>query len=104
MLPANPARMVFCSLDRTGQGGLMPPLMPLWRACNVSALCAFPFCFRQEDVMHRLHYGVIAVALFAGTSVVAAQQEKTQQNSADEALTRSAPEAKDSPQAPAAAR
>lgn len=54
--------------------------------------------------MHRLHYGVIAVALFAGTSVVAAQQEKTQQNSADEALTRSAPEAKDSPQAPAAAR
>jgi Protein of unknown function (DUF1236). len=54
--------------------------------------------------MQRFHYGVIALALLAGTSIGAAQQEKTQQNSADEALTRSAPEAKDPPQAPAAAR
>ena len=54
--------------------------------------------------MQRFHSGVIAVALLAATSLAAAQQEKTQQNSADEALTRSAPEAKDPPQAPAAAR
>lgn len=54
--------------------------------------------------MQRFHHGVIAVALLAATSVAVAQQEKTQQNSADEALTRSAPEAKDAPQAPAAAR
>lgn len=54
--------------------------------------------------MQRFHYGVIAIALLAGTSIGAAQQEKTQQNSADEALTRSAPEAKDPPAAPAAAR
>lgn len=54
--------------------------------------------------MQRFHYGVIAVALLAGTSLAAAQQEKTQQNSADEALTRSAPEAKDAPQAPPAAK
>lgn len=53
--------------------------------------------------MRRLHYGVIAIAFLAGTSIGAAQQEKTQQNSADEALTRSAPEAKGAPQAPAAA-
>ena len=50
--------------------------------------------------MYRFHYGVIAVALLAGTSLAIAQQNKTQQNSADEALTRSAPEAKDAPQAP----
>jgi hypothetical protein len=50
--------------------------------------------------LQRFHYGVIAAALLlAGTSISAAQQEKTQQNSADEALTRSAPEAKDPPQA-----
>lgn len=49
--------------------------------------------------MKRFHTGVIAVALLAGTSLAFAQQEKTQQNSADEALTRSAPEAKDAPQA-----
>ena len=54
--------------------------------------------------MQRFHHGVIAVTLLAATSVAFAQQEKTQQNSADEALTRSAPEAKDAPQAPAAAR
>jgi hypothetical protein len=54
--------------------------------------------------MPKIHYGLIAALLLVGTSVVAAQQEKTQQNSADEALTRSAPEAKDQPQAPAAAR
>jgi hypothetical protein len=54
--------------------------------------------------MQRFHTGVIAVALLAGTSLAIAQQEKTQQNSADEALTRSAPEAKDPPQAPPAAR
>ena len=54
--------------------------------------------------MQRFHHGVIAVALLAATSVAVAQQEKTQQNSADEALTRSAPEAKDAPQAPPAAR
>jgi hypothetical protein len=54
--------------------------------------------------MQRFHYGVIAAALLAATSVAVAQQEKTQQNSADEALTRSAPEAKDHPQAPAPAR
>ena len=51
--------------------------------------------------MQKFHHGVIAVALLAGTSLAFAQQEKTQQNSADEALTRSAPEAKDQPQAPA---
>jgi len=49
--------------------------------------------------MPKIHYGLIAALLLAGTSVAAAQQEKTQQNSADEALTRSAPEAKDPPQA-----
>ena len=54
--------------------------------------------------MQRFHYGVIAIALLAGTSLAVAQQEKTQQNAADEALTRSAPEAKEAPQAPAAAR
>ncbi|HET7679932.1 MAG TPA: hypothetical protein VFK79_07330 [Xanthobacteraceae bacterium] len=54
--------------------------------------------------MQRFHHGVIAVALLAATSVAFAQQEKTQQNSADEALTRSAPEAKDQPQAPPAVR
>ena len=54
--------------------------------------------------MQRFHYGVIAAALLAATSVAVAQQEKTQQNSADEALTRSAPEAKDPPQAPPQAR
>jgi hypothetical protein len=54
--------------------------------------------------MQKLHYGVIAVALLAGTSLAVAQQEKTQQNSADEALTRSAPEAKDHPQAPPPAK
>ena len=50
--------------------------------------------------MPKIHYGLIAAFLLAGTSIAAAQQEKTQQNSADEALTRSAPEAKDAPQAP----
>lgn len=54
--------------------------------------------------MQRFHTGVIALALLAGTSLAIAQQEKTQQNSADEALTRSAPEAKDPPQAPPAIR
>jgi hypothetical protein len=54
--------------------------------------------------MQRFHTGVIAVALLAGTSLAIAQQEKTQQNSADEALTRSAPEAKDQPQAPGPAK
>ena len=54
--------------------------------------------------MQRFHTGVIAVALLAGTSLAIAQPEKTQQNSADEALTRSAPEAKDPPQAPPAAK
>ena len=54
--------------------------------------------------MKKFHCGVIAVALLAGTSLALAQQEKTQQNSADEALTRSAPEAKDHPQAPPAAK
>jgi hypothetical protein len=54
--------------------------------------------------MQRFHYGVIAAALLAATSVAAAQQDKTQQNSADEALTRSAPEAKDPPQAPPQAK
>lgn len=52
--------------------------------------------------MKRFHLGVIAVALLAGTSLAIAQQNKTQQNSADEAFTRSAPEAKESPQAPPA--
>lgn len=56
--------------------------------------------------MQRSHYGLIAITLLVGTSIVAgasvaaAQQEKTQQNAADEALTKSAPEAKDEPQAP----
>jgi hypothetical protein len=51
--------------------------------------------------MHRsFHLGVIALALLAGTTLAVAQQEKTQQNSADEALVKSAPEAKDHPQAP----
>ena len=54
--------------------------------------------------MQRFHYGVIALALLAGTSLAAAQQEKTQQNAADEAWTRSAPEAKNPPQAPPAAK
>lgn len=53
--------------------------------------------------MRRFHLGVIAIALLAGTSLAVAQQSKTQQNSADEALVKSAPEAKDAPQAPAAA-
>ncbi len=47
-----------------------------------------------------LHYGVIALALLGSAALAAAQQEKTQQNSADEALTKSAPEAKAAPQAP----
>lgn len=56
--------------------------------------------------MRRSRYSLIAVTLLVGTSIsggistAAAQQEKTQQNSADEALTKSAPEAKDQPQAP----
>lgn len=51
--------------------------------------------------MHRsFHHGVIALALLAGTTLALAQTEKTQQNSADEALVKSAPEAKDHPQAP----
>jgi len=54
--------------------------------------------------MQRFHTAVIAISLLAGTSLAFAQQEKTQQNSADEALTRSAPEAKDQPQAPPAAK
>jgi hypothetical protein len=54
--------------------------------------------------MQKFHTAVIAIALLAGTSLAFAQQEKTQQNSADEALTRSAPEAKDHPQAPPAAK
>ncbi len=59
--------------------------------------------------MQRIHYAVIAVAVLAGTSLATAQlataqQEKTHQNSADEALTRSAPEAKDPPPAPPAAK
>lgn len=54
--------------------------------------------------MQRFHAGVMVVAFLAATSLAAAQQEKTQQNSNDEALTRSAPEAKDAPQAPPAAR
>ena len=45
--------------------------------------------------MQRFHTGVIAAALLAFTSLAAAQPEKAQQNSADEALTRSAPEAKE---------
>jgi len=49
--------------------------------------------------MKRFHTAVMAVALLAGTSLAYAQQIKTQQNAADEALTRSAPEAKDQPQA-----
>jgi hypothetical protein len=71
---------------------------------NVLSFRAFSSGFEQEDFMQRFHYGVIAVALLAATSVAFAQQEKTQQNSADEALTRSAPEAKDAPQAPPAAK
>lgn len=47
-----------------------------------------------------LHYGVIALALLGSAVFAAAQQEKTQQNSADEALVKSAPEAKEAPQAP----
>src|SRR3954471_18044645 len=54
--------------------------------------------------MQRFHCGLLAAALLAGTSLAAAQQEKTQQNSGDEALTRSAPEAKDHPQAPPPAK
>lgn len=54
--------------------------------------------------MQRIHLGVIAIALLAATSLAVAQQEKTQQNSADEALTKSAPEAKDAPQAPPATK
>ncbi len=47
-----------------------------------------------------LHYGVIALALLGSAAFAAAQQEKTQQNAADEALVKSAPEAKEAPQAP----
>jgi hypothetical protein len=47
-----------------------------------------------------LHPGVIALALLASAGFAVAQQTKTQENSADEALTRSAPEAKQEPQAP----
>jgi hypothetical protein len=50
--------------------------------------------------MHRFHSAVTAVALLAGVSLAFAQQDKAQQNSADEALTKSAPEAKAAPQAP----
>lgn len=46
------------------------------------------------------HCGVIVLALLSGTALALAQQSKTQQNSADEALTKSAPEAKQAPQAP----
>ena len=49
--------------------------------------------------MKRFHVGVIAVALLTGTSLALAQESKTQQNAADEALTKSAPEAKSQPQA-----
>ena len=54
--------------------------------------------------MQRFHTGLIAVAFLTASSLAAAQQEKAQQNSADEALTRSAPEAKDPPQGPSAAK
>lgn len=47
-----------------------------------------------------LHYGVIALAMLAAPTIAFAQQNKTFQNSADEALVKSAPEAKDPPQAP----
>jgi hypothetical protein len=56
--------------------------------------------------MRRSHHGLLAITLLfgvsivAGTSLAVAQQEKTQQNAADEALNKSAPEAKDHPQAP----
>src|SRR3954468_16503482 len=92
---------LFCSLARQGQEAGTNSLCPV---CNVSGLRALPFCFRQEHFMQRFHTAAIAVALLAGTSLALAQQEKTQQNSADEALTRSAPEAKDQPQAPPAAK
>jgi hypothetical protein len=50
--------------------------------------------------MKKFNSGLIAVvALLAGTALAVAQESKTQQNAADEALTRSAPEAKDAPQA-----
>jgi hypothetical protein len=48
----------------------------------------------------KLHYGVIALALIGSTTLAIAQQNKSPQNAADEALTRTAPEAKDAPQAP----
>jgi len=51
-------------------------------------------------MQHSLQYGVIALMLLGGATFVTAQEEKTQQNSADEALVKSAPEAKDPPQAP----
>ncbi len=47
-----------------------------------------------------LHYGVIALALLGSTVLATAQENKAPQNSADEALVKSAPEAKDAPQAP----
>ncbi len=47
-----------------------------------------------------LHYGVIALALLDSSVLAAAQENKAPQNSADEALVKSAPEAKDAPQAP----
>ncbi len=47
-----------------------------------------------------LHYGVIALALLGSSALAAAQQSKAPQNSADEALVKSAPEAKAAPQAP----
>jgi hypothetical protein len=47
-----------------------------------------------------LHYGVIAVALLGSSALAFAQENKAPQNSADEALVRSAPEAKSAPQAP----
>jgi len=47
-----------------------------------------------------LHYGVIALTLLGSTVLATAQENKAPQNSADEALVKSAPEAKDAPQAP----
>lgn len=48
----------------------------------------------------KLHYGVIALTLLTSTALAVAQQNKAPQNAADEALVKSAPEAKDAPQAP----